>query len=387
MKLPLSVGLFLLCFLGSWRIPSATSPDPDTSNIPSLSKRTAGLRNKGGTRPASKLAEIAKLQDPAVRLQHLTDLASSIPVNQLKDWLTPTNPSLLDPSLRSLFLTITCDRWLEAEPSELILWNAFAELVDTPHYLARWLMMDRDAATTHILCRPTGSPPARSMSQAIQNLVKADFDLAFDLTKNQLSNDEDLNPALLALANHDLQAFITLSETLPRKLQPKITPSIVASLLPSDFQEALSHLTTRVDGTTKLLAAGDILGKQAFADALFDNLDQLPGGWLQKILDDSYLAKSTKSLPWLELGPARLGITPTAFGKLLTYRGGTRFGLENHPRILTILNNPDIPFESRSTFLYSQWGQIPYDQFALEFEQINNPKLRSKFLETRAAFE
>lgn len=387
MKILPITALFLGTFFGTWLIPTPAKPIPEIPATPSLSDRRQSPRLSTQRNASAELTAIARLQNPEERLNHLIALASSIPVDQLKYWLTPANLAPLDDSLRSLFLTITCDRWLESDPEALILWNAFAELVDTHHYLARWLIKDQEAATSYILTKPTGFHPADSMSHAIQILVKSEFNLAFDLTKNHLTNDEVLNPALLALAAQDLQTFITLSTTLPDQVQQKISPTIVASLLQSDFQGALSHLANQEDAPAKLIAARDILGVQPFSEALFDNLDKLPDGWLQKVLDESYLTGSTKSLPWLELGSDQLGITPKAFGSMLIYQQSTKFGPQNRPRILTILNNPVIPFKARSMFIYGQWGQIPYDQFTSELDQINDPALKANFLKSRAPFE
>ena len=38
-------------------------------------------------------------------------------------------------------------------------------------------------------------------------------------------------------------------------------------------------------------------------------------------------------------------------------------------------------------FMYGQWGQIPYDQFTSELDQINDLALKADFLKIRAPFE
>lgn len=391
MKPLISISLFLLAFLGSSLVPFTTKPRPDITATPSSSNRTPAPRLSSGYRPNPGLVEIANLQDPDQRLQRLISLGSTIPVDQLKNWLTPSNLGSLDPALRSLFLTLTCDRWLEESPRDLIFWNAYAGLVDTHHYLARWLINDRDSATGYLLTKPTGFAPGYSLSQTIQRLAKLDFDLAFDVTKEQLTqsltNDQYINPALLALAKQDLQSFISLGSSLPDKIQPKITPTIAASLFESNFQTALSHLAHEEDPVASLISSKQILGDPAFSEAVFDHLDQLPDGWLQAFLENTSLSRSSKSLQALELGPGQLGLSPETFGRLLVSQGGSKFGPENRPRVISLLNNPDLPFEARSTFMYAQWQTIPLDQLSSDLDQINDPALRSIFLKIRAPFE
>lgn len=288
MKIFISILIFVLSFTAVLLIPTSAKPAPDAPAFSSSDRKRKTILSDQKI-PRHELAKIARLPDPEERLHHLVALANSIPIDQLKDWLTPSALASLDGSLRSLFLTLTCDRWLETAPADLIRWNSYTDLIDAHQYLARWLLADRDSATSYLHTQPTGSHPGYSMSQSIQNLAKLDFHLALDLAVEQFAKlptqEHWRNATFVALAEQDLPALISLSSSLPEAAQEMIRPAIVASLLKSDFSSAISYLLDCDDGPEQLLAFGDIMGSDSFTNALVTNLDKLPDGWLQKILE------------------------------------------------------------------------------------------------------
>ncbi|YCM43823.1 hypothetical protein V2O64_21170 [Verrucomicrobiaceae bacterium 227] len=395
MKTLLFISLFLASFLITWLIPQHPETAPTEPVTKSLSTRKQSKKNSPQRSAHQEFSRIARLTDPEARLQHLIALANSIPIDQLDTWLTASNLAPLDPSLRSLLLTIACDRWLEAAPADLITWNERSKLVDTSFYLARWLTQDRESFNTYLRDNSSGYTQQYLVPQTIQHLAKLDFNLAFDFAKEQLQPSAGLsyhttNDILFTLAKQDPDTFRSLAPTLPGYFKNSIAAALISSTLESDFPAAISQLATGDIGLRQLDTTCSMIGNDAFIETVIDNHEHLPDGWLEKLLQGYHFSHSSKTLPLLELTPTELGVSEKAFTNLMFRQQWHDFGLENRPRLFAILNNPDLPLAARKNLLSGQlqyWLKNPSDQLTAQLENLQDPALRDQVLQQHESVE
>jgi len=356
----LSVILFFVAsFAGAWFLSPRTRPSPATENLVIESSKRIPTNSQH-----QKLSKIRRFDSPENRLRQIIALASSIPINEIKDWQHASALDSFDSELKSLFRSITCDRWFEASPREFLLWENHSGHGNLAHYLTRWATQDLEATTAFISDTPLSFTKEHLFNTLVGNLLKDHPSLAFVLAREQIGRSIDdrssIEQIFRLLAEHDLDKMISFCETFPSEITDSTHPIIVGNLLKTDFAQAIAYLRKNEHRPEILLESKYTTGKEKFADLLIANHRQLPEGWLEKILaGNTVVLRSPKSLDWLESDPAQLGLSEETFSEFFQIHSSIDFGPENRPRVMALLNREDLPLKNRKRLLLEQARKWP----------------------------
>lgn len=359
-------------------LPQGDTPRSEEVTPGKLAHSSHSSHSSSPQRRANILAQKSTYQDKA---RHVIALASSIPIPEIKDWHTNSYLDALDGDLEHLFSSITSERWLEDNPREFLTWSQTMNYERHDFFLAKWAETDPNAALSFLKTSSPGNFPSQ-FSSLLRTLTQTNPEIAFDLAAKHLPSmpaSHYRNNTLASLANLDPERALALRDTLPASLHFKTTIAIAGTLLKSDFSRSLQLLQEEKAGWEGLLQALDSGPYYESRTALIENSSSLPAGWLEKIIERSpHNLILNNSLALFDASPAELGVSETAYQKLLNNAQNTNFSKEVRPQLMNLINGTKLPLETRRAFLAKQiqnWETDNPHGLRNWLSQIDDPSL------------
>lgn len=365
MKGILPILAFAISFMGGWLI-FGSSEEPKEKELVVSSRRevvsTIGVEVKV-RRLAGKIRRFESYQD---QVREVIALATSLPVNEIKEWHAKSFLKSLDADLENLFINITSERWLEADPRGYMEWATMMQSRHRDLHLAQWAARDLDGAVAYVRRLPRAEV-MRGLQSMIRNLAKVDPEMAFEAAGKYLASTVEEQPTeaasiLAVLAGLDLESALTLRESWTEELREKTTSGLVEVLFLNDVSRGLRFLEDEGKDWRTILKAMERGRSGKLKEMIFDRPGDLPEGWVEKMVRNSpYAFRSKKILDWFESDPETLGVSGESLRKVAMSAAWIDFGNENRGRLMALINGDQLLPAERKRLLEKQVSRWPLE--------------------------
>lgn len=375
----------LLSFLAALGIGWIFTPAPKEKPSGKTELSTRSLHESDpefASKGRERTGEIARLTTREEQVHQLIALASSIPVGDIAEWHRSDLINALDDDLETLFSRITSERWLEANPKEFMEWATMMNYRQADLHLAQWAINDPEGANDFVKGLPR-SNRAYKISRMISEMAKSDPDLALKFLERNLlgSSNHDsyhLKSALTSFAKDHLEAILAARESWPKAARDQASTVIAGVLFKKDFAKGLSFLESEGLDWKSMANSND----QNLAEALIKNRDQLPEGWLSKIIHQSSWAfiSAKNGLALFESDPEALGLDSRSLANLAANAGIIPMTGKNPERLMAVINGGTISLETRQSILRSKigsWADGDSDGLREWLGTLNDPELHA----------
>lgn len=299
-------------FTGSTTAPAAAGATPGQTAGPENGKRArrAGRNSGVPEHVRQTMAAIRNAGSPEQRMRATIELANSLPIAELAEWLENRWFDAGEGYELSLFHKIALQRW-EAEDREgMIAWNLKGDSYRAAQMLAALAKEDPARALAFL----NGHPNPGLEMQTLTAIAGTDPALAlahmkemFERPGQQTLRNFFQNDLFRTLAQKDPAALEAALGTFPQPWQSRAEAALVGERLEKSFSDELAQLATRPDGW--MIFKGALGGREKMLARFMDELPNLPDSWKRKIGNEAYRFVSTNNArEWLEMDLAALGM-------------------------------------------------------------------------------
>lgn len=354
---------FLVSLAVGWLL---TSVEESTGEVePMISERSMrGARNEAATHARQVARKLGELETYDEQVRRVIALASSLSIDEIRDWHSQSYLDSLDADLENLFINITSERWLEVDPRGYLEWATVMKYPRTKLHIAKLAARDLEGAVSYVL-EQQRSQVNRGMRDLIQNLAAIDLEKAFEAAHLHLASaasdsSTESNLVLATLSKLDLEAALALRATWSTELQERTISGVLEALFEDDFSNGLRFLEEEGKDWRSLSKAMGQRGHEDLRDLVMTRRKDLPEGWLEKMIEESpYVFRSKHVLEFLEQAPGNLVLSASALEKVLGTSAYVNFGKENRGRTMALVNGSEISLKTRMRFMKLQISRWP----------------------------
>jgi hypothetical protein len=285
---------------------SATAP-PETGGPAATSAKTSKRPDRGTGRygtPAHVRAAMKTIREagsPEGRMRATIELANSLPVSELGEWLDGRWFDTGEGFDLTLFNKIAKHRWREEDPEGLLLWSFKNGPETANNILNEWAASDPRRMIEFYRQHP--NDPMELGSLAV--LAGNDPELAIERLREMIGRgispnhsgyyEQQLLTQLAAKSPAELEAALA---SLPAAWQAKAEAALVGERLKTSFDDEIRKLWARPDGWKLFESSGSSLGIGA---KLLGELENLPASWKAGMASNFYrYLNSSNAEQWID---------------------------------------------------------------------------------------
>jgi hypothetical protein len=287
---------------------------PETGGPAAVNAKTSKRADRGTVRygtPAHVRAAMKTIREagsPEGRMRATIELANTLPVSELGDWLDGRWFDTGEGFDLTLFNKIAKHRWQQEDPEGLLLWS-FKNGGETG-ILNEWAASDPRRMIDFYRRNPNDQLELRSLAE----VAKKDPALAIERLQEMIGRgisrdafgyyDQQLLTQLAAKSPAELEAALA---TMPAAWQGKVEAALVGERLKTSFDEEIRKLWERPDGW-KLFESS--ASGQGIGEKLLGELENLPASWKAGMASNYYrFLNASNAEQWMEADLEGSGFT------------------------------------------------------------------------------
>lgn len=317
---------------------------------------------------ARRLAEVRAARTPADRLRATIQLASSIPVSELKAWFDAEWFDGEEDMQSHLFYRIARARLMAEDPAALVDYErrGGTQLHAT---VQEWATRDPEAALDYLMKIRDPDARSRLLSLMGRDLAKTDPELVLSRMKDPqfmlTANKWNVTSSIIeGLARSSPDALKAASKDWPQGMKEMVQAGLLLVSLKDNFSTTIGELGKSPDGMQRFLKAID--RAPDLANAAIKETASLPEGWFAAIATQhSYYLVQFEPLKWLDTDLPALGLTEEQAGSLRS-EALDRIATNDPNQILSILSGPQLAPEERSKAIRQAIENLASDPEAAE---------------------
>jgi len=280
------------------RAPTATAGGGEVSKAAVRTERTA--RNSGP--PAHvrlKLAAIRNAGSSKERMRATIELANSLPLSELGDWLDHRWFESVPGFDATLFKKITAQRWRDEDPEGQLLWSMKNGSGDQGT-IAAWIKTDPKRVMAFFKEHPNDQMEINALAE----IAKSDPGMALAHFKDMIARGYNDNSGgyyagqmLLQLAEKSPAALEAALESLPGQFRDQAEGMLIGQRMKTDFATEIRKLWARPDGWRIF----ERTGNEEFGTMLLGELGSLPESWKASLASNYHrVMEEGNAQKWLE---------------------------------------------------------------------------------------
>jgi hypothetical protein len=265
-----------------------------------ISKRPDRGQGRYGT-PAHVRAAMKTIREagsPEGRMRATIELANTLPVSELGDWLDGRWFDTGEGFDLTLFNKIAKHRWQQEDPEGLLLWS-FKNGAETG-ILNEWIVSDPRRMIDFYRRNPNDQMEVISLTQVAKTNPALAIERLQEMIGRGMSRDasyyeQQLLTQLAAKSPAELEAAFA---SLPAAWQAKAEAALVGERLKTSFDDEIRKLWARPDGWKLFESSGSSLGIGA---KLLGELENLPASWKAGMASNFYrYLNSSNAEQWID---------------------------------------------------------------------------------------
>lgn len=284
---------------------------------PSSSNKQQHLKSKGVTTPPERVtAQMASLRvasNPAERTRAILDLAQSIPVNEIAQWLNHDWFDLRSGYDYNLFMNILRERWANEDPYSYLTWASKNKPSDVEKIITKLADSEPEKLFNYL---KSITDDNEFDYYAVRAIAKKNLPLALQFLTNiesKYPNSNSLSVYFTEFVKNSLKDLEANLDTLSPKLRKAAEVAILSKKIKDDPVNEINKLLNMPNGyalfeDASMHSSGN---RDGIYDMFFAQFSELPNEWKKGLRNrfESLIYSSKNKSQWFTLSAEALGVT------------------------------------------------------------------------------